>query len=111
MSRSSMHEARTTALPMRLPTGLLQRKCACGNRASASGDCESCQKENASLNLQRAAVNAEPVNEVPSIVHEELRTPGQPLDPASRVFFESRFGHDFSSVRIHQGAKAGESGG
>jgi hypothetical protein len=107
MSRSSAHEAKTTALPMPVPTGLLQRKCACDNRAG--GDCEPCQKENASSTLQHVAVNAEPVAEVPPIVHEELRSPGQPLDPASRAFFESRFEHDFSSVRIHQDAKAAES--
>lgn len=109
MSRSSTREAKTEVLPMRVPTGLLQRKCTCGNRAGAGGDCESCQKENASSTLQRAAVNAEPVAEVPPVVLDELRSPGQPLDTASRAFFESRFGHDFSSVRIHQGAKAAES--
>ncbi len=46
---------------------------------------------------------------VPSIVHEVLRSPGQPLDAASRAFFEPRFGHDFSSVRIHTDAPAVES--
>ena len=30
-----------------------------------------------------------------------LKGGGQPLDPASRTFFEPRFGHDFSHVRIH----------
>ncbi len=37
----------------------------------------------------------------PPIVHEVLRSPGQPLDPATRTFFEPRFGHDFSRVRVH----------
>ncbi|MEN3331907.1 MAG: hypothetical protein V7641_1272 [Blastocatellia bacterium] len=109
MSSSPTHEARPVALPLRASTGLLQRKCACDNRAGVGSDCDSCQKENASSKLQRAAVNAEPVAEVPPVVLDELRSPGQPLDPASRAFFESRFGHDFSSVRIHQGAKADES--
>jgi Domain of unknown function (DUF4157) len=59
--------------------------------------------------LQRDAANAEPIDEVPQVVHQELRSSGQPLDPASRAFFEARFGDDFSSVRIHQDAKAGES--
>lgn len=39
--------------------------------------------------------------EVPPIVHDVLRSPGRPLEPAVRRFFESRFGHDFGMVRIH----------
>ena len=34
-------------------------------------------------------------------VENSLRTPGMPLDAASRGFFEPRFGHDFSAVRVH----------
>jgi len=37
----------------------------------------------------------------PPIVHDVLRSPGQPLDKAARSFFEPRFGHDFSQVRVH----------
>ncbi len=37
----------------------------------------------------------------PPSVHEVLNSPGQPLAPATRAFFEPRFGHDFSRVRIH----------
>jgi hypothetical protein len=39
-------------------------------------------------------------------VRAVLRSPGQPLDRATRAFFEPRFGHDLSSVRIHTGAEA-----
>jgi hypothetical protein len=46
---------------------------------------------------------------VPDSVHETLRTPGLPLDPATRAFFEPRFGHDFGRVRIHADARAAES--
>jgi ankyrin repeat protein len=46
---------------------------------------------------------------VPPIVHDVLSSPGQPLDATSRVFFEPRFGHDFSAVRIHADAGASES--
>lgn len=45
----------------------------------------------------------------PPIVHEVLRSPGQPLDPATRAFMEPRFGHDFSRVRVHTDAHAAES--
>jgi hypothetical protein len=47
--------------------------------------------------------------EVPSIVHDVLQSPGQPLDPAIRAFMEPRFGHDFSQVRVHTDAKAATS--
>ncbi|MEO8576989.1 MAG: DUF4157 domain-containing protein [Gemmatimonadales bacterium] len=49
------------------------------------------------------------MSEVPAIVHEVLRSPGQRLDQGTREFMEPRFGHDFSHVRIHTGAKASES--
>jgi hypothetical protein len=34
-----------------------------------------------------------------------LRAGGQPLDSTTRSFFEPRFGHDFSQVRIHADSK------
>jgi hypothetical protein len=49
------------------------------------------------------------VNEVPSIVQETLSSPGQPLDPTTRGFMESRLGYDFSQVRVHINARAAES--
>jgi len=42
-------------------------------------------------------------------VKEVLRSSGQPLDPATRGFMESRLGHDFSQVRIHADTRAAES--
>ncbi|HEY0068912.1 MAG TPA: DUF4157 domain-containing protein [Chloroflexia bacterium] len=45
----------------------------------------------------------------PPIVHDVLRSPGQPLDPATRGFMETRFGHDFSKVRVHDGSQAAAS--
>ena len=49
------------------------------------------------------------LNEAPASVHDVLRSPGQPLDQASRAYFEPRFGHDFSQVRVHSGTRAAES--
>src|SRR5947209_15066228 len=34
---------------------------------------------------------------------------GQPLDAGTRAFMESRFGHDFSRVRVHTDSRAAES--
>lgn len=47
--------------------------------------------------------------EAPPIVAEVLRSPGQPLDAATRAFMEPRFGWDFSRVRVHTDEKAAES--
>jgi hypothetical protein len=43
---------------------------------------------------------------VPPIVHEVLRSPGRPLDAATRSFMESRFSHDFSQMRPHAAPQA-----
>jgi Domain of unknown function (DUF4157) len=101
-----------TFTPVR--SGLLQRKCACGGTPGATGECEACRKKK----LQRRSENLNPsstihspssLSEVPPIVHEVVRSPGQPLDAGTRAFFEPRFGHDFSKVRVHADAKAAES--
>jgi hypothetical protein len=43
----------------------------------------------------------------PRVVHDVLSDGGVPLDRASREFFEPRFRHDFSGVRVHtEGAAA-----
>lgn len=39
---------------------------------------------------------------------DSLKGGGQPLPPTLRTYFESRFEHDFSGVRIHAGAQAEE---
>lgn len=59
--------------------------------------------------LQRQATHESKADEALPIVHEVLRSPGQPLDKGTRAFFEPRFGHDFSQVRVHTDAKAAES--
>ncbi len=87
--------------------GLLQRKCACGG-SDAEGECAECRDEREG-SLQRSRTDHAAVNEVPPIVDEVLREPGQPLDSATRAFMEPRFGRDFSDVRVHTDARAAES--
>lgn len=89
-----------------LQAGLLQRKCDCGTH-TMSGECGDCAKKKGLL--QRKAAHGIESSEAPSIVNEVLRSPGQPLDTATRAFMEPRFGHDFSHVRVHTDAKAAES--
>src|SRR6266705_1308953 len=90
-------------------TGYLQRKYACGGSPGPTGGSEGCRKKR----LQRKVAQPSTLNprhsEVPPIVHEVLGSPGQPLDAQTRAFMEPRFGHDFSSVRVHADAKAAES--
>jgi hypothetical protein len=43
------------------------------------------------------------------IVHEVLRSPGRPLDAATRAFFEPRFGYEFSAVKVHSDGRAATS--
>jgi len=44
-----------------------------------------------------------------TLVSAALRSPGQPLDAATRTWMEPRFGHDFSHVRVHTDAPAAAS--
>ncbi|HET7537705.1 MAG TPA: DUF4157 domain-containing protein, partial [Candidatus Didemnitutus sp.] len=82
-----------------------RRKCACGGEPGPSGECEECRKKRL---LHRRAAGSAP-SYVPPIVHDALASSGRPLDAGTRSFFEPRFGHDFSAVRVHDDARAGES--
>ncbi len=57
----------------------------------------------------RAGSAHNPSGTAPPVVSEVVSAPGRPLDAATRAFFESRFRHDFSTVRVHADSKASES--
>ena len=93
---------------MRMHEPQLQRTCACG------GGCQKCQTEQQDQEperLQTTRVESGSLRQtaVPPIVHEVLRSPGQPLDAATRASMEPRFGYDFSRVRVHADPRAAES--
>ena len=88
-------------------TGILQRKCALSNTPGLVKDRP--ERDEEELTMQRSPVDQAEPSAVPPIVHEVLRSPGQPLDAATRAHMEPRFGHDFSRVRVHTDAKAAES--
>jgi lipoprotein-anchoring transpeptidase ErfK/SrfK len=88
-----------------LKAGVLQRQCACGQHTIAGGECGQCNEKR----LQRSALGQAVPAQVPPIVQEVLRSPGQPLDSTTRDFMEQRFHHDFSRVRIHADGRAAES--
>jgi hypothetical protein len=74
-----------------------------------SRKCAACEEEDKTLQTKQEGAAEAAANEVPGSVREVLRAPGQPLDPASRGFFEPRFRCDFSGVRIHSDGRAAES--
>ena len=59
--------------------------------------------------LQRRPTDQTESEAVPPIINEVLDSPGQPLESTTRASMESRFGHDFSRVKVHTDTKAGES--
>ena len=147
---STMKMAQAAPRPTSAP--FLQRKCACGNTASAAdGECEACKRRDA-LGLQaRLSIGAsnDPLEHeadraadqvmrmgavdgalshtamprltrrghasgaraggVPASVDRTLGRSGEALASATRAFFEPRFGHDFSRVRVHHDAAAAAS--
>jgi Domain of unknown function (DUF4157) len=113
----STHQSSLMRIPTALASGssgLLQRKCSCGKVAGPGGECEECKKKRESgPMLQRkvgqAAAPSQSCMEAPPMVHDVLRSPGQPLDAASRAFMEPRFGYDFSRVRVHTDSRAAKS--
>ena len=93
---------------MRMPDPNLRRACSCG------GSCPKCRTKQADrghrsvLTKRFQAIDGGQMA-APSIVHEVLRSPGQPLDAATRAFMEPRFGHDFGAVRVHSDVAAEQS--
>jgi soluble lytic murein transglycosylase-like protein len=70
----------------------LQRRCSCGGVPGPGGECAACRAKR--LRRQES--------------HRVLG-PGEVLQAPVRTELEARFGHDFSDVRIHAGARANES--
>ena len=77
--------------------------------AQVSRKCANCEDEE-SEQIQRKPSGTEvgpgPVSDS---IRALLSSPGQPLDAATRAFFEPRFRHDFSKVRVHAGNAAQQS--
>jgi hypothetical protein len=60
--------------------------------------------------VQRSAVSEAQPSASPQVTAQmqAMRNGGEPLNAELRDFFEPRFGHDFSKVRIHRDARAAE---
>ena len=88
---------------------LLHRKCACGSTPAFGEECNQCRRKKEAPRLQRLSVGAPYTDEAPPIVHDVLRSAGQPLDASIRSQLEPQFGRDFSRVRVHTDATANAS--
>jgi hypothetical protein len=84
---------------MRMPELHPPHACASG------GVCPRCQ---AASSHPASMLDSEHTAATPH-VHEALASTGHPLDEATRRFFEPRFGHDFSNVRVHVSSVAEQS--
>ncbi|PYI96434.1 MAG: hypothetical protein DMF00_14935, partial [Verrucomicrobia bacterium] len=73
--------------------GLLQRKCACGGTPGLTGECEECRKKRLQRKIGNPASEMRNDSSVPPIVHEVIRSGGEPLDPNTREFMQARFGY------------------
>ncbi|MEA2900088.1 MAG: hypothetical protein QOJ84_5703 [Bradyrhizobium sp.] len=98
------HEAdRVADQVMRMPAPAISAAAS----PQVSRKCAECEQEK-KLQMKPAGVQIAG-GEAPAIVHQVLRSPGQPLDAATRSYMEPRFGHDFSHVRVHHGTSAEQS--
>ncbi|MBN2388413.1 MAG: DUF4157 domain-containing protein [Anaerolineales bacterium] len=57
---------------------------------------------------QRAGVDLNSLDTIPSIVRNVLRAPGRPLEEKTRAALEPHFGHEFGQVQIHTDAAAAD---
>lgn len=91
----------------RSPTPQLRRACDCGGTCSACREEEQHAVSETAPRVQATPTGTETVPDaVPSAVVDALASPGRPLSAESRESMESRFGHDFSGVRVQTGPQA-----
>lgn len=80
------------------------QRCSCGGGKSDE-ECPSCRAKR----LQRSATNGTGGGTAPDSVHSTLNRPGRQMDTRTQSLMESRFGADFSDVRIHTDDQAAQS--
>ena len=70
--------------------------------------CDECRQKQSTIS-RKASANGSAPGAAHKHIAQILGSSGQPLDPATRAFFEPRFGRDFRHVRVHNDAAAAES--
>jgi hypothetical protein len=86
-------------------SAIVRRKCACEDSGEPCSSCAAEKKEA----LMRSPSGENTPGHAPPVVHDVLRSPGQPLDASTRTFFEPRFGRDLGGVRVHNDNMAAQS--
>ena len=99
--------ARPAITPVR--SAMLQRACACGAVPGTGGKCDDCNKKDKQAVVQRASNGGPQPSGIPPVVNQALGSAGRPMDRSTQDFMGSRFGHDFSQVRIHDDSLAADS--
>ncbi len=76
-----------------------------------SRKCAACEEDNAHMQRQPAgpATQAASGAAPGPLVQDTLSRPGQKLDPATRAFFEPRFGRSLDAIRVHTDERAAAS--
>jgi hypothetical protein len=93
-----LERAKPSLTPAR--SSLLLRKCACGGTPGVDGECENCRRKR--LALRRSPTGPGAGSAIPSVVHDVLRQPGQPMSPEVRLQ-RSAHSHRTASRRIRAG--------
>ena len=94
---------------VRMPAPGERKEPPCAACAGGGSTCSKCAARDAMV--QRRIGDAGPGRADASAPDNLLQAlgPGRPLDPATRAYFEPRFGYDFSQVRVHSDTRAAES--
>jgi len=115
------HQPSRSAAPGARKTPFFQPKNPIAADSNIQRKCAACEKEEADVqrkgsgiqrkesNIQRKESAAGSAPEATSTVDQTLQSSGQSLDTGTRDFMESRFGYDFSQVRIHNDPLAHQS--
>ena len=80
-----------------------------GAAQSLRRKCAACEDEDMKKVQTKSDGHAQEGGEAPPIVHQVLGSSGQPLDSATRAFFEPRFGAGLEGIRVHSDEAAGRS--
>ena len=100
------HEAERVAdQVMRTPESRVQRVCDCGGGPPSRQTQETIERRDR-VQTENVGSGEPTQTSTPPRVHEALAARGDPLDPGTRRFMESRIGYDFSGVRVHTDARA-----
>ncbi len=108
---SHEHEADATAEKvMRMPPGQAGAPFFSPQPISVTSvqrKCAACEEEEKHVQMKSEAGSA--VTTVPVSVNNALASSGHAMDTSTRTFMESRFGHDFGHVRVHNDSLAHQS--